>query len=92
MITLEQAKQLRYRQTLYHAINRNSDGTPQRWRVNGMVKTWKRNPNRVQIPLKYGLYGYDYLTENDLHLVCLTESECYNQNDITEDRFINLPD
>ena len=75
MITLEQAKQLKHGQILYHVTNRNSDKTPQRWRVNGMVKTWKRNPDKVQVPLKYGLYGYDYLTENDLYLVCLTEQE-----------------
>ena len=75
MITLEQAKQLKHGQILYHVTNRNSDKTPQRWRVNGMVKTWKRNPDKVQVPLKYGLYGYDYLAENDLYLVCLTEQE-----------------
>lgn len=74
-ITLEQAKSLTYRDTLYHVINRNSDGSPQRWRVNGQVKTWKRNPSRVQVPLKHGLYDHDYLTESDLDLVCLTEGE-----------------
>lgn len=24
-------------------------------KVNGRVRTWKRNPNRVEIPMKYGL-------------------------------------
>jgi hypothetical protein len=38
MITLEQAKQLTQGTILYHAINRNADGTPQRWRVNGKVR------------------------------------------------------
>lgn len=75
MITLEQAKKLNYRDVLYHTINRNADGTPQRWRVNGAVKTWKRSPERVQVPLKHGLYDYDYLTEDELHLVCLDEEE-----------------
>jgi len=74
-ITLEQAKELNYRDTLYHVSNRNADGTPQRWRVNGKVKTWKRSPHRVQVPLKHGLYSYDYLTESSLDLVCLTEEE-----------------
>ena len=69
MLTLEQAKNLRYGQTLHHVTQKNRDGSAQRWRVNGRVKTWKRNPNRVQVPLKNGLRNFDYLTENDLHLV-----------------------
>lgn len=78
MITLEQAKQLQYGQILYHTINRNADGSPQRWRINGKVKIWKRSPDKVSVPLKCGLYSYDYLTENDLELVCLTEEEALN--------------
>ena len=69
MITLEQAKALENGQELWHTENKNADKTPQRWRVNGKVKIWKRNPGRVQVPLKHGLYSYDYLTERDLHLV-----------------------
>ena len=75
MITLDQAKQLTYGQTLYHITNRNSDKSPQRWRVNGKVKTWKTRPNEVKVPVKHGLYNFDYLTQDDLHLVCLTENE-----------------
>ena len=75
MITINQAKDLKHGDILYHVINRNADNTPQRWRVNGKVKLWKRSPNRIQVPLKHGLYSYDYLTEDDLNLVCLTEDE-----------------
>jgi len=75
MITLEQAKELTGNDILYHVRNRNADGSPQRWRVNGQVKTWKRSPERVRVPIKHGLYSYDYLTEDDLDLVCLTEEE-----------------
>lgn len=71
MITLEQAKKLTSGTILYHTKNKNADGTPQRWRVNGKVKTWKRSPEKVKIPVKYGLYGFDYVTENDLDLVSL---------------------
>jgi hypothetical protein len=74
-ITLEQAKRLTRNDTLYHVTHRNADGSPQRWRVNGMVKRWKRTPDRIQVPLKHGLYSYGYLTEDDLDLVCLVESE-----------------
>jgi hypothetical protein len=24
--------------------------------INGKIKTWKRNPNRVVVPIKYGMY------------------------------------
>jgi hypothetical protein len=71
MITLQQAKNLKPGDLLHHCKNKNADGTPQRWKVNGMVKTWKRSPERVRVPLKHGLYDYDYLTEADLNLVNL---------------------
>ena len=72
-ITLNQAKSLKYGDILHHEVNKNADGSPQRWRVNGKVKRWKRSPDRIQVPLKYGLYGYDYLTENDLDLVSMAD-------------------
>jgi len=73
MITLNEAKQLRVGDILYHTTYLNANGTSQRWKVNGMVKTWKRDSNRISIPVKHGLYSYDYITENELHLVSLTE-------------------
>ena len=75
MITLDQAKELYIGQIVYHVNNRNADGTPQRWKINGKVKTWKRTPSRVSIPIKHGLYSYDYITENDFHLVSLSEEK-----------------
>ena len=72
MITIEQAKSLKPGDILHHVTNKNADGTPQRWKVNGQVKTWKRDTNRVQIPVKFGLYGFDYVTEDSLHLVSLS--------------------
>lgn len=45
----------------------NADGTPQRFRRNGKTKTWKRQPERFEIPVKYGLDGYGYITENNAH-------------------------
>ena len=74
-LTLEEAKNLKHGTILYHLKNKNSDGTAQRWKVNGKVKTWKRDPSKIQVPLKYGLYRYDYLTENELNLVSLEEPE-----------------
>ena len=75
MITRDQALGLFYRQELYHVTNTNADGSPQRWRVNGKVKTWKRSPERFEVPIKHGLCSYDYLDEDTAHLLCLTEDE-----------------
>lgn len=71
-ITLEQAKQLKVDTILYHLQNKNADDSPQRWKVNGKVKLWKRHPERIQVPMKHGLRQCDYLTENDLEIVSLT--------------------
>jgi hypothetical protein len=75
MITLEVAKQLEYGDKIYSIHNKNADGSCQRWKVNGKVKTWKRSPNKVKIPVKFGLYTFDYITENELHLVSLFDCE-----------------
>ena len=75
MISLHQAKRLKHGDTLYHVSHKNGDGTPMRWRVNGKVKTWKRDPDRVQVPIKHGLWDHDYLTETSLDLVSSTEKQ-----------------
>lgn len=74
-ITLQEAKELKYGDVLYHVRNRNSDKSPQRWKVNGKPKVWKTRPWAVEVPMKYGLRTFDKLTERDLTLVCLTEEE-----------------
>lgn len=70
-MTLKQAKNLTYGQILHHRLNKNADGTPQRWRVSGKPKIWKRSPERVQVPIKYGLWRHDYITEDVLDLFVL---------------------
>jgi hypothetical protein len=61
VITKEEALDESIR-TFYHATARNADGTAVRWRRNGRCKTWKRAPERFQVPLKCGLYYHGYLT------------------------------
>lgn len=73
-ITLEEAKNLHIGQIVYHRHNKNADCTPQRWKVNGQVKIWKRNPKRVKVPLKHGLFIFGYLTEDVLSVISLTEN------------------
>lgn len=60
MLTLEECKQLKPGDILL-------DVSGKRWKVNGKVKTWKTNPNRIRVPLKHGLYRYDALTESDFY-------------------------
>jgi len=65
-MNIEQAKALTYGQVIYYKHGRNADGSLERWRVNGAVKTWKRDPSRVRVPLKHGLYNYGYLDETNM--------------------------
>lgn len=32
------------------------------WRRNGQTRTWKRDETRWELPVKYGLRGYDTIT------------------------------
>lgn len=61
-ITLKQAKSLKYGDMLHLVNYKNADGTPKRLKVNGKVKTWKRDVNRIKIPVKHGLYNYGEVT------------------------------
>lgn len=54
MITLDEAKALKPGDILI-------DNNNKRWKVNGQVKLWKTDPKRIKVPLKHGLYTYDYL-------------------------------
>ena len=65
-MTLQQALKLRLGQTVYHKDLKNADGSAQRFRVNGKVRTWKRDASRVEIPYKRGLWEYGYFTASNL--------------------------
>lgn len=65
MITLSEAKLLKIGDVLL-------DSRGKRWRVNGAVKLWKRpdpttGRERIRIPLKHGLYAYDYIGTHDFN-------------------------
>ena len=69
MILLEDAKKLKYGNIIHENCCNNADGSCRRWRVNGKVKTWKRDASKVRVPIKHGLRRFSYLTENDLEIV-----------------------
>ena len=72
-ITIDEAKSLTVGTILYHTQAKDSKGNPQKWRVFGKPQTWKRDTNRVSVPLKHGLYTHSTLTEKNLYYFSLTE-------------------
>lgn len=64
MITKEQATN--YNNNLFHSIAPYSNPDKcHNWRRSGNTKTWKRTPERFQIPVKHGLYDHSYITNED---------------------------
>jgi len=59
-LTLNQKKKLKYGDEVYLEGN---CGHFLRARVNGKTKTWKRTPEKVKVPFKYGLYQHGYIDE-----------------------------
>ena len=52
--------------TLNHDCLTNADGiTPQKFTINGTIKTFKRDPQRIYIPLKRGLYQYEKIESDE---------------------------
>jgi len=71
LLSFKEANGLKYGQILHEVGCFNKDRTPRRWRVNGKVKRWIRSPERIQIPIKHGLYSYSYITEKNMDLFYL---------------------
>ena len=65
MLTKEQAISADHGATFHHKWEKNSDGTPVRCRKNGQCKTWKREPEKFRLPVKYGLRDCFYISERN---------------------------
>ena len=74
-MTIKEAKELTTGTILYEKRYMNADGSPRRWRVNGKVKTWKRDKSRIEIPVKHGLYSYGRICTQDFHRFTLEEED-----------------
>jgi hypothetical protein len=61
-ITLEEAKDLSRGDSV---IILDRQGEVRSVKINGKVRRWKRSPDRIEIPCKYGLYEYFTLTNQD---------------------------
>lgn len=49
-----------------HCKFKNRAGKIITLKINGCPKRWKRKPDHIKVPVKYGLYEYGYLTERDI--------------------------
>jgi len=67
-LSIDQAKKLQFHDVVTTPAYKNADGTPQRWRVMGKVKTWKKDPNRIRVPIKRGLYDHYEITQDNLDM------------------------
>lgn len=67
-LTLERAKELKHDDFIFIVKRPRIELPPvlERWRVTGKVKLWKRSPDRIQVPIKHGMYSYGHLTEKSI--------------------------
>ena len=69
-------------QTLYCSIYQNADGTPLRARVNGKLRTWKRQPDYYELPMKYGLRNCFYITPENAAYWFVSEAGAVAARDV----------
>ncbi len=81
-MTIEQVKKLNYGDIVHYGTCMQFIGprggiteNTNKWRVTGKVKTWKRNVNRVRVPVKHGMYENWYIDEFNCESFHL-ESKC----------------
>ena len=81
MITKEQALKLNSfffrKHTNYRHRHPNADPIGE-MRRNGQTKTWVRSPEKFCVPVKYGLYTYDYVTDRNASEFFATREEAEN--------------
>ena len=67
--TIEELAQ--YCQSRTHIEFLSNKNTAVNVKVNGNVRRWKRDPLRIEIPIKYGLYEYQTITRHDITRVLI---------------------
>ena len=55
-----------------------------KWRASGKCKTWKRNPLKFSLPIKFGLYRSSYLTQENSDLFHSEENCPLKRKEIKE--------
>ena len=46
-------------------------GDARQAKVNGTVRIWKRDVNRIEVPIKYGMYEYATFTALDINRILI---------------------
>lgn len=65
------AEMLSHCNTHSHIWFKTMHGEARQVKVNGKVRTWKRDPNRIEVPVKYGLREYATFTAADIDRVLI---------------------
>lgn len=60
------AEMVSYCNSKAHIEVRDRHGNWRTVKVNGAVRTWKRDPQRIEVPCKYGMYEYFILHGEDI--------------------------
>jgi len=81
MVTKEQVLTAR----CFH-LPKPSEGKCMRWYRNGRTQTWKTQPNRFRVPIKFGLYTHDAITNYNAPLFHVIEDCPYNGNEVSSMR------
>lgn len=55
----------------YHVWFKALDGMARQAEVTGTVRTWKRDANRIEVPLKFGMYEYGTFDASDIHRILI---------------------
>ena len=63
VMTLDEVKALKYGD---HVDCLDNHGRVRTIKINGKVRRWKRQPDKVEVPCKYGLYEYFTLDNNNI--------------------------
>ena len=63
-LTLDEVKSLKYGDRVDFI---DTSGKVRTLKVNGKVRRWKRDTDKVEVPCKYGLYEYYTFTNRDIN-------------------------
>lgn len=62
-LTMDECKALKVG---HHIWMKCKGGDARRVKINGKPRLWKRTPDRIEVPWKYGLYSYGYFTAPEI--------------------------
>ena len=69
-MTFAEAQTLKTGDTIHHLSLKNADGSPMRARVTS-IHRWRKQPNRIDIHVKHGLYDFAIFDETTIDTIAL---------------------